>query len=172
MATIAQLEEGLIKAHKAGNMDAARKLAAFLVEARKDPANQIPGNNVPGPAAPPPSIGERAVGAGEALLTTATGATTGMLGMALGGARGVVQDIAGIATQGTDYQRQGPGPAELGMAGAQAMRPRRTSRHSPAWRRRLRPSGRVLALVPLRQALSRGRWRKTSPLPPSARSRR
>jgi hypothetical protein len=121
MATIAQLEEGLIKAHKAGNMDAARKLAAFLVEARKDPANQIPGNNVPGPAAPPPSIGERAVGAGEALLTTATGATTGMLGMALGGARGVVQDIAGIATQGTDYQRQGPGPAELGMAGAQAM---------------------------------------------------
>ena len=48
MATMKELERALVNAHNAGDSDAARKLAAFIKEARKDPANMIPDNPVSG----------------------------------------------------------------------------------------------------------------------------
>ena len=39
MATIQELETALVNAHKAGDSDAARKLANVLVAAKKDATN-------------------------------------------------------------------------------------------------------------------------------------
>lgn len=96
MATLADLERALVNADQAGDSDAARKLAAAIVEARKDPANQIPGSQVPGATAtaPEPSVGEKIIGAGEAALSTVTGATTGTAGMVGGAAKGLVDAVS------------------------------------------------------------------------------
>ena len=95
MATIQELEQALIRADAAGDMDAARKLAAAVKQARQDPVNQIPGSQVPGTTAQPPepSMGQQVLGAGEAALTMATGATTGAAGMIGGAIRGIGQSI-------------------------------------------------------------------------------
>ena len=114
MATLAQLEEGLVKAYNAGDMDSARKLAAVITEARKDKSLLIAGAEnveIPGTSEPKPSrtIGERAKGAGEAALSMATGATTGTVGAvagALGGAARVVEAGAFGTKQGADQIEQ------------------------------------------------------------------
>lgn len=84
MPTLQQLETALVNADKAGDADAARRLAVAVKAARADSASQIPGAaaNMGSAVAQPegPGIVDRAIGAGEAALTTATGATTGMLG--------------------------------------------------------------------------------------------
>lgn len=93
MATIQDLENALVRAHKAGDTDSARKLAAFINEARKDPANLIPGTPVIWETKPEPTAGEKVVGAGEAALALATGATGGTAGMIGGTVKGIAQSI-------------------------------------------------------------------------------
>lgn len=98
MATIQELESALINAHKAGDSDAARKLANVLVAAKKDASNLIPDSSVAGTMATPtpapdPTIGQRLFGAGEAGLNTLTGMTGGAVGMAGGMVKGMTQAI-------------------------------------------------------------------------------
>lgn len=95
MATLQELERALVNADRAGDMDAARKIAAVLSRARKDIVNQIPDTQVEETIVrpPEPTIGEKIVGAGEAALTTATGATGGTVGMIGGTLKGLAEQI-------------------------------------------------------------------------------
>lgn len=95
MATLQQLEIALRNADKAGDMDAARKLAVAVTNARQDKANQIPDAQVPGtiPQAPEPGVGEQIVGAGETALALGTGATGGALGMIGGTLKGIAEQL-------------------------------------------------------------------------------
>jgi hypothetical protein len=95
MATLQELELALVNADKAGDLDAARRLAAVLVKARQDVKNQIPDSTVPGttPEYVEPSLGEKIVGAGEAALTIGTGATGGTVGMIGGTLKGLAEQI-------------------------------------------------------------------------------
>lgn len=95
MATLQELEQALVNADKAGDLDAARRLAAVLVKARQDTTNQIPDTIVPGttPEYVEPSLGEKIVGTGEAALTLATGATGGTVGMIGGTLKGLAEQI-------------------------------------------------------------------------------
>lgn len=95
MATLEQLERALVNADKAGDYDAARRLAVAITEARKSAANLIPGTTVPGTEAqaPEPSIGQKIVGAGEAALSLGTAATGGTLGTIAGTLQGLAQQI-------------------------------------------------------------------------------
>lgn len=95
MATLQQLETALINADKAGDMQAARQLAAVISRARQDSTNQIPDTQVNETLtqANEPSLGDRLVGAGEAGLTAVTGMTGGALGMAGGAVKGIAQSI-------------------------------------------------------------------------------
>lgn len=117
MATVQQLETALRNADKAGDTAAATKLAAEIRRMRQTPAETIPlgenGQDVPETPQPQRdlSLGEQIVGAGEALLTTATGATGGTLGYLGGAARGLGQQLLGEGTA-QDAQRM----AEEGAA--------------------------------------------------------
>jgi len=95
MATLQQLETALKNADAAGDMDAARKLAAVISRARQDVSNQIPDTVVPETQQPyvEPSIGEKIVGAGETALTLGTGATGGTVGMIGGTLKGLAEQI-------------------------------------------------------------------------------
>lgn len=95
MATIQELERALVNADKAGDLDAARRLAAVLVKARQDPGNLIPGAIVSGttPEYVEPSIGEKIVGTGEAALTVGTGAIGGTIGIIGGTLKGLAEQI-------------------------------------------------------------------------------
>ena len=95
MATLQELEQALVNADKAGDLDAARRLASVLVKARQDAKNQIPDSIVPGttPEYVEPSLGEKIVGTGEAALTLATGATGGTVGMIGGTLKGLAEQI-------------------------------------------------------------------------------
>lgn len=95
MATLQQLETALKNADAAGDMDAARKLAAVISRARQDVSNQIPDTVVPEtqPQYIEPSIGEKIVGAGETALTLGTGATSGTVGMIGGTLKGLAEQI-------------------------------------------------------------------------------
>lgn len=95
MATLQELELALVNADKAGDLDAARRLAAVLAKARQDTTNQIPDTIVPGttPEYVEPSLGEKIVGTGEAALTLATGATGGTVGMIGGTLKGLAEQI-------------------------------------------------------------------------------
>jgi hypothetical protein len=95
VATLAQLENALRNADKAGDMDAARKLAAAITSARADSANLIPGSVIPETIqqASEPSFVDQAIGAGEAGLTLATGATGGAVGMIGGTLKGLAEQI-------------------------------------------------------------------------------
>jgi hypothetical protein len=95
MATLKELEQALIRADAAGDMEAARQLAAAVKAARQESANQIPGSQVPGttPQAPEPGIGDRLLGAGETAITMAAGATGGMIGTVGGAVRGFGQAV-------------------------------------------------------------------------------
>jgi len=95
MATLQELEQALVNADKAGDLDAARRLAAVLVKARQDTTNQIPDTIVPGttPEYVEPSLGEKIVGAGEAALTIGTGAVGGTAGLIGGTLKGLAKQI-------------------------------------------------------------------------------
>lgn len=98
MATIQDLESALVGAHKAGDTDAARKIAAVLVQARSGSASLlIPGAQVPGTrsaeAAPDPTLGQQIIGVGEAAANAVTGMTGGAVGMAGGAVKGMAQAI-------------------------------------------------------------------------------
>lgn len=95
MATLQELELALVNADKAGDLDAARRLAAVLAKARQDTTNQIPDTIVPGttPEYVEPSLGEKIVGTGEAALTLATGTTGGTVGMIGGTLKGLAEQI-------------------------------------------------------------------------------
>lgn len=95
MATLQQLERALINADKAGDTDAARKLAAVITRARQDVSLQIPDTQVPEtvPAPVQPGIGEQLIGTGEAALAAGTGAVGGTLGMLGGTLKGLAEQI-------------------------------------------------------------------------------
>jgi len=98
MATIQELESALVGAHKAGDTNAARKIAAVLAQARNgSAAARIPDAQVAGTrsaeAAPDPTLGQQIVGAGEAAANAVTGMTGGAVGMAGGMVKGMAQAI-------------------------------------------------------------------------------
>ena len=92
---IAAQTQALVNADKAGDLDAARRLAAVLVKARQDTTNQIPGAIVSGTTQEyvEPSIGEKIVGTGEAALTIGTGAIGGTAGLIGGALKGLAEQI-------------------------------------------------------------------------------
>jgi len=95
MATLQQLERALINADKAGDTDAARKLAAVITRARKNASLQIPDTQVPETVPTPvqQSIGEQLIGAGDAALAASTGAIGGTVGMIGGTLKGLAEQI-------------------------------------------------------------------------------
>lgn len=95
MATLQELERALVNADRAGDTDAARKLAAVVARARQDVVNQIPDTTVAEtmPQYVEPTVGEKIVGAGETALTLATGATGGTVGMIGGTLKGLAEQI-------------------------------------------------------------------------------
>lgn len=95
MATLQQLETALINADKAGDMDAARQLAAVIQRARQDPANQIPEEEVQETIQRPgeTTLGQDIAGAGETALALGTGATGGTIGMIGGTLKGLAEQL-------------------------------------------------------------------------------
>lgn len=107
MATLSQLEQAFVNADKAGDADAARRLAKVISaeyarrEADPDIAlmEQIPDigeSDVPDTVvkAPEPTLLEQAKGVGETGLTLLTGATGGTIGMIEGTVEGILKEIA------------------------------------------------------------------------------
>lgn len=97
MPTLKQLEQALIKADAAGDTESARRLAPLVAKYRGgligvpgEEEYEIPELRV---REPEPTIGEEIVGAGETLLTTATGATSGTLGMIGGTLKGMAEEM-------------------------------------------------------------------------------
>ena len=93
MATLQELELALVKADKAGDTDAARKLAAVIAKARQDPANLIPDTQVIFEAKPEPTLAEKAIGTAETVASVGTAATGGILGFTAGTVKGIAQSI-------------------------------------------------------------------------------
>lgn len=95
MATMQQLETALINADKAGDMDAARQIAAVIKRGREDLANQIPDSDVQETIQRPAetTMGEELIGAGETALALGTGATTGTIGMIGGTLKGLAEQL-------------------------------------------------------------------------------
>ena len=98
MATIDRLEAALVNADKAGDMDAARKLAAAIREYRAAPdvAGEAFGDLGPATqAAPeaPTTMGQDLQGAGEAALALGTGMIGGTAGMVGGTVKGLAGQI-------------------------------------------------------------------------------
>lgn len=111
MATLQQLERALVAADRAGDLDAARKLAAAVRAARQDVGNMIPTEptaaqaaaGAVAPVAPPAtapivdtsgaSMLDKAIGTGEAILATGTGLTTGAVGMIGGTLKGLGEQL-------------------------------------------------------------------------------
>ena len=141
MATLAELEAALIAADKAGDVEAARKLASVVAWARQDKALQVPGAQViiPEPEQKP-SVGEIAKGTAQAAATLATGATTGTLGMIGGTLKGLAEQIlsgkfgtqeamqavaesAGRGQQALTYQPTSPVAAQILEPVGQALAP-------------------------------------------------
>jgi hypothetical protein len=115
VATLEQLERALVNADKAGDMDAARRLAPIIKAERArrdendtvtDPATgrsvklaPIPGmydnaqiaGTTPGP--PPTSIGDKIVGTGEAALSIGTSIPAGIVAPLVGMAKGIKDQI-------------------------------------------------------------------------------
>lgn len=95
MATMQQLETALINADKAGDMDAARQIAAVIQRGRQDPMNQVPESDVQETIQrqPEPTIGQQIVGAGDAALSSAPMAAAGSLGMIGGTLKGLAEQL-------------------------------------------------------------------------------
>jgi hypothetical protein len=132
MATLQQLELALANADKAGDMDAARKLAPIIKaeRARNEPFKDIPGysdiqSQVPGTEVKPPepSIGEKVIGAGEAGLSAVTGATTGAIGMFGGFLKGLAGEMLS-GRYGTEEGANNVGKAAEAGASALTYQPR------------------------------------------------
>jgi hypothetical protein len=112
MATVEQLKVALIKAHNAGDTNAANLFASKIKAIQSGPVNQestannndfIPTDEAlaaPLPAQPETSILDDVIGLGEAALTTATGATAGALGFGLGAVEGIVGELTGRIPEG------------------------------------------------------------------------
>lgn len=118
MATLQQLEQALIRADAAGDMDAARQLAAAIKAARAESANQIPGTQVPGTThqEDEPSLMDKAIGVGETALSMGTAAIGGTVGMAAGALRGagemIVHGQYGTQEGGETLERNAMGAAQ------------------------------------------------------------
>lgn len=102
MATVQELETALVNADKAGDVDAARKLAAAVTRARASAPPPSPADLIPGSAAqngfvippqPERTMGQRVEGAIETGLATASGVTGGTLGMVGGTLKGLAEQI-------------------------------------------------------------------------------
>lgn len=95
MATMQQLETALINADKAGDMDAARQIAAVIQRGRQDQMTQLPESDVQETIQRPAetTLGQDLVGAGETALALGTGATTGTLGMIGGTLKGLAEQL-------------------------------------------------------------------------------
>jgi hypothetical protein len=103
VATLAQLEKALVNADKAGDMDAARRLAQVVKVERArlsgPEGNMIPGSEdfgeVPGstPERKSTSIGDKVLGAGEAILSTASAIPAGVVAPAVGMVKGIKDQI-------------------------------------------------------------------------------
>lgn len=105
MPTLQEIEKAFLNARDGGHMDDARKLAAVILRERErraaDPdielLERLPGatpGQVPVPSATQEeTIGQQIVGAGEAALTTLTGATGGAVGMVGGTLKGIAKEI-------------------------------------------------------------------------------
>ena len=94
-----KLKAALIQAHKKGDKQAAQLFARKIkemrsqvgVDAQGEPTFSM-GGHMPQPAPQPEqSFMDKAIGAGEAALTTLTGTTTGAVGGLIGALEGVVQ---------------------------------------------------------------------------------
>lgn len=120
MATLQQLETALINADKAGDMAAARQIAAVLKRNREDPMNQVPGTEIPETMQrqEEPGIGQNIVGAGETALALGSGATGGALGMIGGTLKGLAEQL--LSGQfGT--QQAADAVEQAAMGGAEAL---------------------------------------------------
>jgi hypothetical protein len=93
MATLQELERALVNADKAGDTDAARKLAAVIAKARQDPANLIPETQVIWEKKPEPTLGEKIIGQAETGAALTTGLVGGVVGMPVGAVKGIAQSI-------------------------------------------------------------------------------
>lgn len=99
MATLQELERALVNAHKAGDADAARKLAIVVKRAREDKSLLIPGAEdaqIPGTTPHPErTIGEQIQGAGEAGLAMLTGVAAAPVAVVGGLGTAAVQQLMG-----------------------------------------------------------------------------
>ena len=105
MATLKQLETALINADKAGDMDAARRLASIIKAERERAGSMllIPGADeeydVPGtvsdPKSKPTSVGDKVVGTGESVLSTASSIVAPVVGSVAGIGKGLYDLAAG-----------------------------------------------------------------------------
>jgi len=93
MATLQELERALVNADKAGDTDAARKLAAVIAKARQDPANLIPETQVIWEKKPEPTLGEKIIGQAETGAALTTGLVGGVVGMPVGAVKGIAKSI-------------------------------------------------------------------------------
>lgn len=93
MAGVAELEAALVGAHKAGDTNAARKLAAIL--ATVDRKKMVPDQPIAGTTVltPETTVLDKVAGAGEAALSLGTAATTGTVIMAGGFLKGLAESI-------------------------------------------------------------------------------
>ena len=105
MATLAQLERALVNADKAGDMDAARKLAVIIKSERERLGDTllIPGasdegdapGTVPNPGDKSTSFGNKVLGAGESVLSTGSSIVAPIIGGAVGVAKGLSDAVTG-----------------------------------------------------------------------------
>jgi len=95
MATLQELEQALVNADAAGDVEAARALADAIIVARQDPVNLIPDTQIPFtmPTPKEPTMGEKIVGGLETGATLVTGATGGTAGTIYGTLQGLAQQI-------------------------------------------------------------------------------
>ena len=125
MATLPDMERALQNAHNAGDIEAARVLAAAIARARTSAVNLIPGMPVAEatPTPPEPSLGQQIVGAAETALALGTGATTGAVGFVGGTGVGLAQEILS-GRFGTQESLQRVGQAAQRGARAGTFEPR------------------------------------------------
>jgi hypothetical protein len=104
MATLAQLEKALVNADKAGDMDGARKLAVVIKaeRARLGDSLNIPGTEdfdvpgtVPEKKSASTSIGDKVLGAGESMLSTASSIVAPVIGAGAGILKGITDAVTG-----------------------------------------------------------------------------
>lgn len=95
MATIEQLKTALVNADKAGDQDAARKIAAVLARGQQDIANQIPGADVQETIRRPaePTFTEQAIGVADAAISAPPMAVAATLGGIGGTLKGLAEQL-------------------------------------------------------------------------------